>query len=110
MAEEVILRFDNVTFEYENKKPLLKETGFSVRQGSKISLMGQNGAGKSTLFNLIKGNLKPKSGKVSITNNATIGSALQVINRADFPLTVEEYFTKSFEVVPSNIKNEIHTN
>lgn len=108
MAEKVILKFDDVTFEYESKRPLLEEANFSVRQGSKITLMGQNGAGKSTLFNLIKGNLKPKSGKVSVTNDATIGSALQVIDRADFPLTVEEYFTKSFEVVPSGIKNEIH--
>lgn len=108
MAEKVILRFDDVTFEYESKRPLLKEANFSVRQGSKITLMGQNGAGKSTLFNLIKGNLKLKSGKVSVTNDATIGSALQVIDRADFPLTVEKYFTKSFEVAPSGIKNEIH--
>ena len=108
MSEEVILRFDHVTFEYEHKKPLLDEASFSVHKSSKITLMGQNGAGKSTLFNLIKGNIKPKSGKVSITNNATIGSALQVLARADFSLTIEEYFAKNFEVVPPGLKNEIH--
>ncbi len=108
MAEEVILRFEDVTFEYEHKRPLLEEASFSVHTGSKITLMGQNGAGKSTLFNLIKGELKPKSGLVAVDKNATIGSALQVIARADSTLTIEQYFAKSFEIVPSGIKNEIH--
>ena len=107
MSQEVIVRFEDVTFEYENKKPLLDEASFSVRKGSKITLMGQNGAGKSTLFNLIKGNIKPKSGSVSVTNNATIGSALQVVAREDLSLTVEEYFAKGFEIVPPGIKSNI---
>jgi len=107
MPEEVILRFNEVTFEYQDKKPLLDEASFSVRTGSKTTLMGQNGAGKSTLFALIRGELKPKSGTVSITNNATIGAALQAIPRSDFDLTVEEYFAKTFEIVPPGIKSEI---
>jgi len=108
MAEEVILRFDEVTFEYVHKRPLLDSASFSVRRGSKITLMGQNGAGKSTLFGLIKKELKPKSGQVSVTNNVSVGTAEQVVARANFNLTIEEYFTKAFEVVPGNIKGEIH--
>ncbi|MFH1979823.1 MAG: ATP-binding cassette domain-containing protein, partial [Patescibacteria group bacterium] len=50
MSNEVILRFDEVTFEYLHKKPILDEASFSVRNGAKVTLMGQNGAGKSTLF------------------------------------------------------------
>lgn len=107
MPEEVILRFDEVTFEYLHKKPIMNEASFSVRKGSKITLMGQNGAGKSTLFALIKGELKPKKGKISITNNATIGSAMQAIARADFDLSVEQYFSKAFEIVPPNTKSRI---
>ncbi|MEK9129958.1 MAG: ATP-binding cassette domain-containing protein [Patescibacteria group bacterium] len=107
MAEEVILRFDNVSFEYLHKKPILNEVNFSVRKGSKITLMGQNGAGKSTLFNLIKGDIQPKNGKISITNNATIGTAMQVVDRKDFDLTIEEYFAKAFEVVLPDIRSKI---
>lgn len=107
MAEEVILRFDNVSFEYLYKKPILDEANFSARKGAKITLMGQNGAGKSAIFSLIKGELNPKSGKISITNNATIGAAMQVVAREDFDLTVEEYFAKAFEIVPSNLKSQI---
>jgi len=108
MAEEVILRFDEVTFEYVHKKPLLDEASFSLRKGSKITLMGQNGAGKSTLFGLIKGEIKPKSGHISITNNASIGTAEQVMTRDNFNLTIEEYFAKSFTIVPGGIKSMIH--
>ncbi len=108
MAEEVILRFDNVTFEYVHKKPLLDEASFSVRRGAKITLMGQNGAGKSTIFNLIKGDLKPKSGFISITGEATIGTARQTIAREDMGLSVEEYFSKAFDIIPGNIKAKIN--
>ncbi len=107
MAEEVVLRFDEVSFEYVHKKPTLDEASFSVRKGSKITLMGQNGAGKSTLFGLIKGELKPKEGKISIQNGATIGTAKQTVAREDLDLSVKEYFEKAFEVVPGNIGSKI---
>jgi len=107
MSQEVVLRFDNVYFEYQHKKPLLDEASFSVREGAKITLMGQNGAGKSTLFNLIRGELKPKEGNIFIKNGATIGSARQTISRDELDLNVEEYFKKAFEIVPGNIKGEI---
>jgi len=107
MPEEVILRFDEVSFEYAHKKPVIDEASFSVRKGSKITLMGQNGAGKSTLFSLIKGDIQPKKGKISITNNASIGTARQAIARADFDLSIEAYFAKAFEIVPPNLKSRI---
>lgn len=108
MAEEVILRFNEVTFEYTEKSPLLDEANFSVRRGAKITLMGQNGAGKSTILSLIKGELQPKSGNISTASGATIGTALQVIERADFPLTVEEYFAKAFSTVLVDLKGRIN--
>ncbi len=107
MSEEVILRFNDVTFEYVHKKPLLDEASFSIRRGAKITLMGQNGAGKSTIFKLITGELKPKSGMVSVTGGATIGTARQAVSREDLPLSIEEYFSKAFDEVPGNIKSRI---
>ncbi|MFA5359018.1 MAG: ATP-binding cassette domain-containing protein [Patescibacteria group bacterium] len=107
MAQGVILSFDKVSFAYPDKKYLLEEASFSVHAGSKITLMGQNGAGKSTIFSLIRKELKPNEGGVNITNGATIGTAFQMVERADFDMTVEEYFTKAFEVVPPSIKSKI---
>ncbi|MFH1233262.1 MAG: ATP-binding cassette domain-containing protein [Patescibacteria group bacterium] len=107
MAEEVILRFDEVSFEYLRDKPILDGASFSVRKNAKVTLMGQNGAGKSSLFALIKGELKPKLGRVSITNNATIGTACQAIGREDLDLSVEKYFAKAFELAPANLASKI---
>jgi len=105
MSEEVILSFKDVKFEYLEKKPILDEANFSIRRGAKITLMGQNGAGKSTIFKLIKGELKAKEGLVSITNNASIGTANQTMAKEDLELSVENYFAKAFDEVPGNIKS-----
>lgn len=95
-SDETILKFNNVSFEWENNKTILNEVNFSVRRGSKITLMGQNGAGKSTIFQLITGEAKPDSGSVNISNKLTIGTAKQVITRQDLGLTIKEFFTKCF--------------
>jgi len=107
MAEDIILRFENVTFEYAENKPVLDEVSFGIRRGAKFTLMGQNGAGKSTIFKLIKGELKPNNGKVFITNEATIATALQMVEKQDLGLTLENYFAKAFIEVPGNIKSQI---
>ena len=93
---EIIIRFDDVSFEYGHTKPILHEVSFSVRRGMKIALMGQNGAGKSTLFSLIMKTAQPESGKVSIDTNLSIATARQVIPRDQLDLTVREFFEKCF--------------
>jgi ATP-binding cassette subfamily F protein 3 len=107
MAEEVILRFNEVTFEYLVKKPVLKDASFSLRRGAKITLMGQNGAGKSTIFSLIKGEIKPKSGQISMTNNPSIGAACQTMAREYLVLSVEDYFASAFGERPANLRSQI---
>ncbi|KKS11807.1 MAG: CydD protein, partial [Parcubacteria group bacterium GW2011_GWB1_41_5] len=52
---DVIVRFDNVSFEWGINKPILDGVSFTIRRGMKLTLMGQNGAGKSTIFGLIAG-------------------------------------------------------
>src|ERR1035437_10042298 len=97
MAEdEVILKFSNVSFEWGTNKPILNEASFSVRRGSKITLMGQNGAGKSTIFKLITGESKSDSGAININKNLTTATAKQVFPREELELTVKEFFEKCF--------------
>lgn len=103
MAEEVIIRFDEVTFEYLPKKPLLEEASFCVHKGAKITLMGQNGAGKSTIFKLIRGELQPTKGLISINKDLSIASAPQSMAREELELTVAEYFAKAFNEVQPNL-------
>ncbi len=107
--EKVVLRFDEVKFEYLHKKPVLNEANFSLRKGDKVTLMGQNGAGKSTLFKLIKGELKPKSGNVFIDADAKIGMAEQMVAKENLSLSVQKYFERVYGDgdVPHNAPGEM---
>ncbi|MBP9718538.1 ABC-F family ATP-binding cassette domain-containing protein [Candidatus Gracilibacteria bacterium] len=91
-----IISFDHVTFGFKENRPLLDEVSFSVRQGSKITIMGQNGAGKSTILKLMTGVHKAKSGSVNLFPGFTVGTAQQVIPHADRELTVTDYFHKHY--------------
>ncbi len=94
--EEILVRFEKVSFEYGHNKPILQDVDFVVRRGSKSTVMGQNGAGKSTLFTLITGEKKPESGRVHLAPGLRIATARQVIPREQLELTVQEFFERSF--------------
>jgi ABC-type bacteriocin/lantibiotic exporter with double-glycine peptidase domain len=50
----VILRFDDISFAYnDGRHPILEEADFSIRENTKITIMGQNGSGKTTIFKMI---------------------------------------------------------
>ena len=93
---EVIVRFEDVSFEHGHNKPILDEVSFPVRRGSKTTIMGQNGAGKSTIFALITGALQPESGKIHNAAHLSIATARQVIPRGELELNVREFFEKCF--------------
>ncbi len=107
LRNEVIVRFDKVSFEYGHHNPILHEANCSVREGSKITLMGQNGAGKSTMFHLIMGTLHPESGGVHLRDGLTIATARQVIPRAQMELTIREFFETCFKEKIYNIDPRI---
>ncbi|MEM3570246.1 MAG: ABC transporter ATP-binding protein [Thermoproteota archaeon] len=70
-AEEITIRqgmveFRNVTFQYANGKPVLKNVSFKVNPGEKIAILGATGSGKSTLVYLIPRFYDPASGSILI--------------------------------------------
>ncbi len=94
--DEVIVRFEGVSFEFGHNKPIIEEVDFSIRRHTKITVMGQNGAGKSTLFKLINREIKPEEGEIHIGQDITIATSRQVIPRDQLDLTVRAFFEKSF--------------
>ena len=95
-SNETIIKFNDVSFEWQANKPILTEASFAIRKGAKLTLMGQNGAGKSTIFNLIMKDSTPDSGAINLADNITIATAKQIISRDDLQLTIREYFEKCF--------------
>jgi ATPase subunit of ABC transporter with duplicated ATPase domains len=106
---DVAVRFNKVSFEYGHDKPILDEASFSLRRGTKMTLMGQNGAGKSTIFNLITGALKADDGSIFVDERLKIAYAKQVIPREDLDLTVRAFFEKCFDEKIYNIDPKIDT-
>lgn len=105
--QDTVVRFDDVTFEFNEDKVILDKANFNVRRNSKITIMGQNGAGKSTIFKLLTGELKPKSGKIHIDNDATVAIAEQVVPKEMFDLTLLEYFKTAFKKEKYGIEKNI---
>lgn len=103
----VLIRFSDVSFGYDENHLLLNEASFSVRENAKITLMGQNGAGKSTLFKLMTGVYKPLSGGIHLQKGATIATGHQVIPRDQLTLTVREYFALAFEEIKYDLDRRI---
>lgn len=94
---DTIIRFDGVSFDWGHNKPILDDVNFTVRRGTKITLMGQNGAGKSTIFGLILGTTKPESGEIFVTKGSTVATARQVIPHDQLSLTVRQFFASALE-------------
>ena len=98
--DEPVVRFDNVTFGYDDKN-ILNNLSFEVRTGEQVTLSGRTGAGKSTIFKLILGLYRPGHGSV------TIGG----VNSADIPDKAKRrlfgYVEQSFHMVPGTVKDQI---
>lgn len=62
------LRFENVSFSYEENEMVLKNISFTAQAGQKVAFAGPNGGGKTTLFSLIERFYEPDAGSILIGN------------------------------------------
>ncbi|HET6399508.1 MAG TPA: ABC transporter ATP-binding protein, partial [Candidatus Thermoplasmatota archaeon] len=58
--------FENVTFAYEQGRPILQGITFRVDAGETVALVGPSGAGKSTVVMLLQRLYDPTSGRVLV--------------------------------------------
>lgn len=108
-SNETIVRFEKTSFKFGETRIILDEVDFTVRDGMKITIMGQNGAGKSTLFKLMTGELRPESGKIHIDKKYHIATAHQVMLPENKNLTVQAFFKKYCRSDAYNIDTQIAT-
>jgi len=60
-----MLKLENVSFEVDNEKEILKDVNLSIEKGKFVAITGPNGGGKSTLARVITGVVKPTKGKIT---------------------------------------------
>jgi len=75
-----MLKLENISFEVENEKEILKDVNLTIEKGKFIAITGPNGGGKSTLARVISGVIKPTKGK--ITFNGEDITNLSITERA----------------------------
>lgn len=66
-----LVRFEDVTFAYEEGPEVIRDVDLTIRQGDVIALLGPNGAGKTTLVKHAIGLLKPQEGQVLVEGRDT---------------------------------------
>lgn len=62
------IKVENLSFTYGDGD-IIKNSTFSIKKGSFVSLTGASGSGKSTLFRLLLGLYDPNEGNISIKTN-----------------------------------------
>ncbi len=63
--------FENVSFAYAGKPPVLQGLNLTVAAGETIALTGENGSGKSTLVHLLMRMIDPDQGRILIDGHDT---------------------------------------
>ncbi len=79
-----MLNIQNITF-LQGGVPLFQQANLQAFANQRIGLIGKNGCGKSTLFRLIRGELKPDGGDISLQSGKTIAFVEQEIASSDQP-------------------------
>lgn len=88
---EPIFAFNDVSFAYEEDKPVVDHISFSAEEGHKVALVGESGGGKSTLVNLLLGLYQPSEGQLSV-----LGHAVDELTAARLRASVGVVFQESY--------------
>jgi len=60
------VRFENVSFCYDEARPTLRNISFEVRAHERAAFVGLSGAGKTTIINLLSRFYEPTAGRITI--------------------------------------------
>ena len=88
------LKVEDLTFGHTESEPLFQNLTFGLAKGERLGIIGKNGKGKSTLLNVLAGELRPWSGKLTWHPSAVFGHFGQTnVLRLDLSNTIEQEVT-----------------
>ncbi len=90
-ALEGRISFENVTFAYEQGRPVLHNVGFQVEPGQTVALVGPTGAGKTTIASLIPRFYDATEGAISIDGRDVRGFGRKDLRR-NIGIVLQEAF------------------
>ncbi len=66
-----LISLQNVSIAFSGP-PLLDEVNCQIEAGGRIGLLGRNGAGKSTLLKMLRGDIQPDHGTITLANDLQV--------------------------------------
>jgi ATP-binding cassette subfamily C protein LapB len=67
------IRFENVIFSYSpDVDPALRAVDLSITAGAIVGIKGEDGSGRTTLLRLLRGDIQPTSGRITVDDSSTI--------------------------------------
>ena len=75
------IRYENVSFSYEDRPPVLRDVSLNLSPGEVVLLTGPSGAGKTTLVNLLPRFLDPLSGTIYLDGTPVRALPLRYLRR-----------------------------
>lgn len=101
-----IISLQDVVFGYSSNKILFSGLNLGIDMDSRIAIVGNNGVGKTTLLHLIRGELEPREGMITISPHVRIATFSQHhVDGLDLSLSSLEYMIQSFPA-SDGLKNE----
>jgi ATP-binding cassette subfamily B protein len=92
------IEFRNVSFAYQEGKPMIQNISFAVTGGQSIALVGHNGAGKSTLIKLLLRLYDPTEGEI-LVNGVNIKEYQLKAYRELFGVAFQDYKVMAFSLM-----------
>lgn len=85
------VRFEDVTFAYEEGKNVLEHVSFEVKSGESVALVGPTGAGKSTIVSLISRFYDVSSGRITVDGKDISAATLHSL-RSQMGIMLQDSF------------------
>lgn len=70
MANNVIVRFEHVTKQFDDDPAVLEDVSFELERGKFYTLLGPSGCGKTTIIRLLAGFTEPTKGEIYLNGQA----------------------------------------
>ncbi|SHG20662.1 ABC transporter ATP-binding protein [Ornithinibacillus halophilus] len=99
------IKFDKVSFAYEEDEYVLKNISLEVKAGQTAAFVGHTGSGKSSIMNLLFRFYDPQKGKITIDGNNTKEWSRQQV-RSHMGIVLQDPFLFSGTIISNVTMND----
>ncbi|WP_308639372.1 ABC transporter ATP-binding protein [Paenibacillus silvisoli] len=90
-SEPSAIRFENVSFAYQENRPVLQQITFEIPAGKSVALVGPSGSGKSTLVKLLYRFYEPDGGSIKLNGSPISAYSLASLRQQLAAVTQDVY-------------------